>query len=206
MFGLFGKKDKSSVRELETPFDLKKGDIITFKPKAYLPHKLAANDFTVDKETTYQYPDGNVRELVIKGEDNRVYYMSIEPNDGDPEICISLKLPRADVMVIFDGDAFGEMFDGEYVTLDCQETPDGYDGWIADRYMQSSQAEVGFFYDKACDPDEFTPGGEEFRLYEFEGEPDHFSMSVEVYGDGTTDVLLEVSGGFDMIDQMWPGS
>jgi len=159
MFRLFGNKSKVPGRELETPFDLKKGDIITFKPKAYLPQELAANDFTVHKETTYQYADGCVRELVIKGQGNRVYYMSIEPNNGDPEISISLKLPRTDVMAIFDEDAFAEIFDGDYVTLDCHETPDDYDGWLATRYMQSSQEEVGFYYDKDCEPDEFTPGG-----------------------------------------------
>ena len=137
MFGLFGKKDKATRRELETPFDLKKGDIITFKPKAYLPQELAANDFSIHKEATYQYSDGNVSELVIKGQGNRVYYMSIEPNDGDPEICISLKLPRADLVKVFDEDAFAEIFEGEYVTLNRQETPDGYDGWVAGRYMQS---------------------------------------------------------------------
>ncbi len=206
MFGLFGNKDKAEERKLETPFDLQKGDIVTFKPKAYLPDELATNDFTVDRQTTYQYADGNVTELVIKGVEKRVYYMAIDPNDGDPEICIAIKLPRADVMAIFDGDRFAELFEGEFVTLEPQENPSEYAGWLANRYMQASQGEVGFFYDKACDPDEFTPGGEEFRLYEFDAQPNEFSMSIEVYGDGTTDVLLEISGGLEMIDQMWPGS
>ena len=201
---VFFKKDKPT-RTLESVFDLKQGDIITLKPKRYLPEALAGNDFTVEKVTTYQYEHGNVKELIIKAADGRVYYLAIDANDGDTELCISKRLPRTDVLKIFNGDDIAEIFEGDGVELQPLEEPEKYSGWVAERYMQSSQGETGFFYDKDCEPDEFTPGGEEFRLYEFEAIPDSHSMSIEVYGDGTTEVYLEVCGGSNMIDQMWPG-
>ncbi len=206
MFGLFGNKDKDANRVLESPYDLKKGDIITFKPKAYLPDELAAADFTVEQETTYQYESGNITELVIKGADNSVYYLAIDPNDGEPSLCIANKISRSDVSKIFNSDSFAQLFEGDFITLESQQTPPNLASWVATHYFQSSQGETGFFYNEACQPDEYTEGGEEFRLYEFAADPEHFSMSIEVYGDGSTDVLLEVSGGFEMIEQMWPGA
>lgn len=204
MFGFFGNKDKEGERQLNSPFDLKKGDIITFKPKAFLPDELAAADFTVEQETTYQYASGNISELVIKGADSRVYYLAIDPNDGDPTLCIAQKLSRHQVEDLFDGNTFAELFEGDFVTLEPLHQPTELNGWVANRYFQSSQDEQGFFYNEACQPDEYSEGGEEFRLFEFAAEPDHFSLSIEVYGDGSTEVLLEISGGFEIIDQMWP--
>jgi len=203
MFG-FLKKDKPT-RSLESVFDLRQGDIVTLKHKQYLPEVLAGQDFTIEKVTTYQYEYGNIKELVIKSTDGSVYYLSVDPNDGDTELCIAQRVPRSDVLKIFDADDFAELFEGDGVELQPLTEPAKYTGWVAERYMQSSQGETGFFFDKDCDPDEHTAGGEEFRLYEFEATPDSHSMSVEVYGDGTTEVFLEVSGGSNMIDQMWPG-
>jgi len=203
MLGFF-KKDKPT-RSLESVFDLRQGDIITLKHKRYLPEELAGHDFTIEKVTTYQYEYGNVKELVIKSANDSVYFLSVDANDGDTELCISKRVPRSDVLKIFDADDFAEIFEGDGVELQALSEPEKYTGWVAERYMQSSQGETGFFYDQDCEPDEYTAGGEEFRLYEFEGIPDSHSLSVEVYGDGTTEVFLEVCGGSNMIDQMWPG-
>ncbi len=209
MISLFKKGKQKVQRSLTRPEELQAGDIIVLKERRSLPLVLQGQQLEVTNVGTYQYSDGIKKELTLRSIDNKTYFLSVNENDGVPGLCFSIKIPRKVVITIFDEDEFGQLWDADYVTLHVNNKPDEYASWLSDDYKQDISEAEGYYYDRDCSDkppsDLEDDDGEEFRYHECTSMLDNnYSLSVEVWADGDTEVFLEVTTPVDVIAEMWP--
>jgi len=202
---IFGGND--SPRTLTDPSQLQVGDIVAFKQRRSLPNELQGQQLEVTKVGGYQYSETEItKELTLRSEDNKTYYLSVDDNDGDPLLCFSIKLPEPMLFTLFDEDEFSELWGDDFVTLAVKEKPAELAGWLSDTYTQRMKEGEAYYYNRDCggvvpEDDE----GEELRYHECVGDVDSRYLSVEVWGDGDTDVSLVAFCPVDVIEDMWPG-
>ncbi len=85
---LFGGND--APRTLTDPVQLQVGDIVSFKQRRSLPDQLQGQQLEVTKVGAYQYSETEItKELTLRSEDSKTYYLSVDDNDGDPLLCFS---------------------------------------------------------------------------------------------------------------------
>ncbi len=198
--------DKSGPRALTEPSQLQVGDIIAFKQRRSLPDELQGQQLEVTKVAGYQYSETEItKELTLRSEDSKTYYLSVDDNDGDPLLCFSIKLPEKKLFTLFDENEFSELWGEEFVTLTVKEKPAELASWLADSYTQRMKEGEAYYYNKDCggvvpEDDE----GEELRYHECVGDVDSRYLSVEIWGDGDTDVSLVAFCPVDVIEEMWP--
>jgi len=201
---------ESEARRFEGPADLGPGDLLTFKHRLALPRDVQGRTFEIASVATYQYESGIEVQFALVGEEGTKFYLGLDPKESQPELCLSRDLKRKDVLKLFDEDAFAGLWDEEeFAELDVVEPLERYAGWLADGYSQVTKDAVGFYYDRDCRGETLSmrqdDDSEELRYHECEGSNDSFGLNVEVWGDGETDVSLEVYCGADVIESMWPG-
>ncbi|MDE0419919.1 MAG: hypothetical protein OXK76_03395 [Gammaproteobacteria bacterium] len=204
------RRNKEEGRRLTRPADLQSGDLISFKHRLALPEELQGGTFEIASVATYQYESGIEVQFTLIGEDRAKFYLGLDPKESQPELCLGRDVPRRDVRKLFDEDNFAMLWDeDEFAELTVAQPLERYAGWLADRYAQVTKDAVGFFYDRDCRGETLSmrqdDDSEELRYHECEGSNDSFGLSVEVWGDGETDVSLEVYCGADVIESMWPG-
>ena len=196
-----------TLRTLTDPSQLQAGDIVAFKQRRSLPDELQGQQLEVTKVGGYQYSATEItKELTLRSEDNRTYYLSIDDNDGDPLLCFSIKLPESQVLTIFDEDEFSQLWGDDFVTLTVKEKLPEFTGWLAESYTQRMKEGEAYFYNYDCGgqvPED--DDGEELRYHECVGDVADRYLSVEVWGDGDTDVSLVAFCPVDVIEEMWPG-
>ncbi|MEE8057691.1 MAG: hypothetical protein V3T17_07650 [Pseudomonadales bacterium] len=199
-----GKKDRQ--RQLETPDQLEVGDIVSLKYRESLPVELQEKQFEVSKIGTYEYSSGTSKEIVLKDENNQVFFMSLEDNDGDISLCFAKKISRQQVYALFDEQAFSQLWAANWVELDVQEQPESLKGWLTDSYVQTIKDQVAYYYPRDCQQENLSEAsdGEELRFHECEGNDDHYGLNIEIGDDGSTDVFLQVFCPTDVIAEMWP--
>ncbi|MCZ6804680.1 MAG: hypothetical protein O7D86_12310 [Proteobacteria bacterium] len=216
MFGIFKKNkgDDDFPRSLTKPDELQVGDIVSLKERLSLPSELQGAELEVTAVGTYQYSDGLEKEVTLRSVDNKTYYLSMDDNDGDPVLCFSIKLERELVSQLFDLDQFALLFDPDYATLDVHSIPDEIKDWVKDgQYVQEISDAEGYFYNDDLIAKGISPSsrhddnGEEFRYYSCDSDvDDNYSLLVEVWESGETDVSIEVSTPTDVIAEMWPNA
>ena len=198
--------DKSEPRVLTEPSQLQVGDIIAFKQRRSLPDELQGQQLEVTKVGGYQYSETEItKELTLRSEDNKTYYLSVDDNDGDPQLCFSIKLPEKSVLSLFDEDEFSELWGEEFITLRVKERPKELASWLADSYTQRIKESEAYYYNRDCGgevPED--DDGEELRYHECVGDVDARSLSIEIWGDGGTDVSLVAHCPVDVIEDLWP--
>lgn len=209
MISLFKKGKKKDQRSLTGPEDLQTGDIIVLKERRSLPLELQGLQLEVTHVGTYQYSDGMKKELTLRSVDDKTYFLSVNENDDGPGLCFSIKVSRKAVLAIFDEDEFGQLWEPDYVTLQVNNKPEKYAAWLSDDYKQDVCEAEGYYYDRDCadkpPSDLQDDDGEEFRYHECTSmQDDNYSLSVEVWADGDTEVFLEVTTPVDVIAEMWP--
>ena len=210
MFNIFkGKGKGNSQRTLDSPAELQAGDIIVLKERRSLPPELQGQQLEVSAVGTYQYSSSVDKEFTLRTMDSKTYYMSVDDNDGDPILCFTLKIPRQSVLDIFDGDEFSLLWEADFPSLTVKSRPEEYSNWLTESYQQIIKNEEGYFYNRDCveksPSTRLDDDGEELRYHECEGVPDdNFGLSVEVWGDGETDVFLEIYTPIDVVDELWP--
>ena len=203
------RRDKDVGRRLDKPSDLQAGDLLSFKHRLALPDGVQGRTFEIASVATYQYESGIEVQFTLIGEDRAKLYLGLDPKESQPELCLSRVVPRRDVQKLFDEDAFATLWDEDtFAELDVKEPLDRYAGWLAEGYAQVKKDAVGFYYDRDCRGETLSlrqdDDSEELRYHECEGS-DGFGLNVEIWGDGETDVSLEVYCGTDVIESMWPG-
>ncbi|HEB28247.1 MAG TPA: hypothetical protein ENI05_10795 [Porticoccus sp.] len=206
MFKKFFSGKKDSVRQLETPSQLEVGDIVSLKYRESLPPDLRENQLEVSKIGTYEYSSGTSKEIVLKDENNHVYYMSLEDNDGDICLCFAKKISRQQVYTLFNENAFSQLWTDEWVELEVQEHPESLEGWLTGHYSQTIKDQEAYYYDRDCQGEDLSEAsdGEELRFHECEGDDDHYALNIEIGDGGSTDVFLQVFCPTDVIEKMWP--
>ncbi len=209
MFNIFNKDKSSTIRALTRPEELQQGDIVILKERRALPIELQGQQLEVTAVGTAQYSDGFEKELTLRSAENKTYYLSVDNNDGDPHLCFSIKIPRDIVLTTFDSDNFAQLWEDEFVNLAVKNKPKAFAAWLSDDYQQTVKDGEGYFYNRDC-TDEILANcldddGEEFRFHECNAQIDHnYSLSVQVWQDGETDVFLALSTPLDVIADMLP--
>lgn len=195
-------------RTLASVADLRAHDLLTFKHRLSLPPDLQGQTFEISRVGTYQYEDGIYPQLTLDGATAGRVYLGFKAADAT-ELCLSKTVPRKDVRRLFAEDAFGALWEDDFVDLQVVETLDTYDGWLADAYEQVKKWSEGYFYDRDCRGEELSSvqddDGEELRCHECEDATGRFGLTVEVWADGETEVSLDVNCPADVIESMWPG-
>lgn len=201
---LFGGND--APRTLTDPFQLQVGDIVSFKQRRSLPDQLQGQQLEVTKVGAYQYSETEItKELTLRSEDSKTYYLSVDDNDGDPLLCFSIKLPESRVLTLFDEEEFSQLWGDDFVTFPVKEKPEELASWLADHYTQRMKEGEAYYYNHDCGgkvPEDEE--GEELRYHECVGDIESRYLSVEVWGDGDTDVSLVAICPVDVIEEMWP--
>ena len=204
----FGKRDDDSPRQLSGPGDLAAGDLLTFKHRLLLPPEVQGQTFEVSAVGAYHFEDGLYAELTLDGTGGDRVYLGFDAGDAS-EMSLSRTVPRADVLRLFDEDAFAALWDEDFAELEVTDPLPKYEGWIADRYAQTKKWAEGYYYDRDCRGE--TPSrlqdddAEELRCHECEDDSGRYGLSVEVSADGETEVFAEVNCPPDVIESMWPG-
>ncbi|PCK10055.1 MAG: hypothetical protein COA42_00185 [Alteromonadaceae bacterium] len=208
MLGKFFNKKKERARRLEHPRDLRVGDILELKPRSILPEELQGASLTVKSVCAYEYSDGLVTEFALIAESAKQYSMSFESGDDGDELCFSHKLSHQQVLQCFDEDSFGGLWSDEHVSFDSRQPEGALGDWIAKGYRQTVKEATAYFYDKdkrgSAVSEYLDKDAQELRYHECEGEPDQFSLNVEIWEDGETDVFALVSVPLNVIEEMWP--
>ena len=204
----FGDKTAPAGRSLGSVADLARGDLLTFKHRLVLPPRVQGQTFEVAKVCTYQYEDGLYPQLALDGAEAGRVYLSFKDGDAT-ELSLSHDVPGKDVLTLFDEAAFSALWDDDLASLDVVEKLAAYEGWLAERYAQTKHWVEGYFYDRDCRGEDVSShqddDSEELRYHECEDHSGQFGLTVEVWGDGDTDVSLDVSCQADVIESMWPG-
>lgn len=203
-------KDEPTERVLDSPSDLLAGDIITLKPRSILPAELRGKDLTVKKVQAYQYSEGYMPEFVLTSPENMTFTLMVEPEEEGEDLTFSRLISPAEVQQLFDLDNFSELFGDTAAHLNVLDSDftKVFDGWIAEKYFQSIQNGNGYFYDddrRKQTPSKYVDdASEELRFHECEGNPDRYSLNVEIWEDGATDVFLQLTVPSNVIELMWP--
>jgi len=206
----FGKRadQRDADRRLETPNDLRAGDLVTFKHRLALPPSVQGQTFEVSAVGTYEYEDGMYPQLTLDGAEAGRIYLGFKAADA-AELSLSRHAPRADVLRLFDEAAFSALWDDGFADLDVVEPIDDYQGWLGERYAQTRNWAEGYYHDRDCRGETLSQyqddDSEELRYHECEDPSGRFGLTVEVWGDGETEVSLEVQCSADVIESMWPG-
>lgn len=210
MLDWFKRKKPKPARNLDHPRDLVTGDMITLKERSIVPDELQGATLTVEKVQAYQYSDGLAPEFVLRLPTGQTYTaMCVDEEDGELMV-LSKELTRKDVATLFDaeefGGLFGESFPEVHVNKDAVKAE--LRAWVGDSYFQSIKEAGAYFYNedrRAVGASSYADdGGEELRFHECDGSPDQFSLNVEIWEDGETDVFAQISLPLNVIEAMWP--
>lgn len=210
MLNWFKKEKPKPARTLDHPRDLRQGDLLTLKERSVVPAELQGATLTVEKVQAYQYSDGLVPEFVLRLPTGQTYTaMCAEEEDGE-YIVFAKELSRADVEALFDTDEFGALFGDEFPEIQVNQgaVKEALRPWVGERYVQSVKEASGYFYSedrRSVGASNYADdGAEELRFHECEGVPDQFSLNVEIWEDGETDVFAQISLPLNVIAEMWP--
>ena len=205
----FSKVDANAPRRLETPTELAAGDLVTFKHRLALPADVQGQTFEVSSVGTYQFEDGIYPQLTLDGAEAGRVYLSFKADDVTT-LCLSRHAPRRDVLKLFDEAAFSALWDDEFADLVVATKLEAYDGWLADGYAQVKKWAEGYYYDRDCRGEELSQfeddDSEELRYHECEDASGRFGLTIDVWGDGETEVSLDVNVAGDVVESMLPGS
>jgi hypothetical protein len=200
----FNRKKNTETRTLSKPDELQVGDLVTLKERSSLPAELQGSDLEVISIGTYQYDGGLEKEITLRSTENKTYYLLLDDNDGDPLLCFSIKIERGMVDSLFDLDQFSILFDNDYAEIKTQDITVLPRGWTKEGvYIQTEKDVEGYFYQDDLIAKNITASSTQSdKCEEFRG----YSLSIEVWSSGETDIFLEVSVPTDVILEMWPNA
>ncbi len=205
----FSKGDANDVRTLESPADLDAGDLVTFKHRLALPGDVQGQTFEVSSVGAYEFEDGLYPQITLDGAESGRVFLSFKAGDAS-ELCLSREVPRRDVLKLFDEDAFSALWDDDFADLKVAARLDAYDGWLADAYSQVKKWAEGYYHSRDRRGETLSQyaddDSEELRYHECEDATGRFGITVEVWGDGETEVTLDVNVAPDVVDAMFPGT
>ncbi|TQV76495.1 hypothetical protein FLL45_00595 [Aliikangiella marina] len=194
----FGKKEES-VRKLEQPEDLIPGDMFDMQDSFGLPQAVRGKTFKVVSVNTYEYQYGKETEFLLEGESGEPYHMTVDNEDGEKYITFAMKIERDEVESLFDMAAFSEIFEDEPGNAPIETTAkrDNYERWVAERYNRDGDWVSGYFHQADFRHSSFSQfeddKAEPFEAITLVSDDDMYSVEIEVWPNGETDVSLCVS-------------
>ncbi|AWB66794.1 hypothetical protein C2869_10300 [Saccharobesus litoralis] len=206
---LFSSANDKPLRKVEHVSQLQKGDAVEFSDTFALPELLRKQTFVVEDVNTYQFEHKANNEFVLQGTTSEKVYLSYEKDDEE-WLNISLKINREQVAILFNLEQFAAMFEeGSAGELNLIEQPNQFDNWLAPIYFRHSFAATGFFYNK-----DFRPGKPpsyqddaslELNYFGLSSADEKYSVEMEVWPDGDTDVMLTIHRPMSDVIAMYPG-
>ncbi|MCU4675159.1 hypothetical protein N7931_05885 [Catenovulum sp. 2E275] len=206
----FSNKDtQTESRQVSHPKALKVGDVIGFSDSFALPELLRKQSFRVEKTHTYQFEHTGYTEFVLLGQSNTQVYLAVLQDDEE-WLNVSIKINHDQVSALFDLEQFSDIFDETTNTeLALQNEQHDFANWVSPVYFQRKFAERGYFYKQDFRPGkpplEEEDGSEALDYFCLTSSDESFSVEVEVWQDGDTDVLLTIHLPISEIVEIYPG-
>jgi len=203
---LISKKKEEETRKISNVSQLLAGDIISFKERSELPTCLQGIDVEVIDISCYEYEGYQEKELTLRTPKEEIIFLTRQDEDGERYLALSKKLSHADIKAILEGDAFADVFDEAINAQELEVNIDSdspfYD-WMSGVYQQTVKGNVGFFHKSVSTP---SGTGEKFIEHYCESDNDDFSLQIEVYQDGSTEVYAVKGCSEETIQDLWPKS
>ncbi|TRX53892.1 hypothetical protein [Thalassomonas sp. M1454] len=200
-------KNQNQTRQLSQVSELIAKDIIVFSDSFALPHNLREQQFQVANINTHEFEKKSLTEWQLNGATNEPIYLTLEQGQ-QTYLKLSMKLSDEDVEQLFSLDDFAEIFTepGNALLNRIADTK-ASEGWSCEQYQQYIYAQVGYFHRQdhrlnSTIEDE----GEAFELYSLRGFDDQYSIDIQVWEDGETDVFLNLYRPTSDIKDFYPGS
>ena len=211
MSNWFKKSNEEDGRILDHPSKLEKGDLISLKERSCLPINLQGQTLTVKSIGAYNYSDGLKAEFELEHVSGKIFYAMCGSESDGEYITFSLKLAHHDIESIFGLDEFSKVFDEDNSSaLMVNRSDQAYEmqSWLPSSYYPSIRFGSAYYYDSDqrgnAISDFEDDGSDQVQFHEYDGDPDSFSLTIEVYEDGQTEVYLEYSCSLDLIEELWP--
>lgn len=204
------KKDQPAPRQLNHPQQLQIKDIIVFSDSFALPEQLRDKQYEVTAINCYEFEHKLVTEWVLKGNNNVEIYLSLDIDDKT-YLKLSLKISEQQVEQLFNLDQFSEIFDEPgRAFLDRKTDTEQTAGWTCEQYRQTHFAQVGYFHrrdHRLTKPSQYEgeTAGEPLEFFSLEGNEDQYSIDLEVWADGDTDVFVNCFRPVTDIIDYYPG-
>lgn len=206
---LFSSNQESTERSLNSVEQLRQGDAVEFSDSFALPENLRKQSFTVKQVNTYQYERSVSNEFVLQGNTPDLVYLSYEKDDEE-WLNVTIKVNRNLVEQLFDLDNFADIFEPDSSSeLALKQELADFHNWLAPIYFQHTNAQRGYYYDKDYRPGK-PPAHQDsfshpFDLFGLTSADEKFSVDVEVWEDGDTDVSLTIHRPVTDIVALYPG-
>ena len=204
-------KDSNTQRQLNQPQDLMINDIIIFSDSFALPENLRNNQFQVANINTHEFEHSQITEWQLDGSANQQIYLSLEQGQQQ-YLKLTMKIADGCIEELFNLDEFSEIFEtpGNALLSRIAETSPTL-GWTSEQYQQTTFAQMGYFHrqdHRNNKPSEFEgeDSGEVFEFYSLRGVDDQYSIDIQIWQDGDTDVFLNLYRPTSDIKEYYPGS
>lgn len=210
MFSKLFKKKTAPERQLTHPRDLQKGDMLQLIDSFALPPELKGQTLHVIDINTYQYEYESETEFVIKGDSGTSIFLTVENDDGEEWVNFSIKIQRQDVDELFTLDQFAEIFDSEdLVSIERVNEVKGFERWTAASYVQGAHPKTAYYHKQDYRgrklPQYVEDGGEPLEYINLQDPDDMFSLNIEIWDDGETDVSLTLTRPLTDVVDLFPG-
>jgi hypothetical protein len=211
MFSKLFKKKAAPERQLSHPKDLQEGDMLQLIDSFALPKALKGQTLHVVDVNTYQYQYESETEFVLKGDSGTSIFFTVENNDGEEWANFSIKVQRQDVDDLFTLDQFASIFDSEdLVTIERVNDVDEFERWTAKSYVQGAHPSTAYYYNQDYRgrkiPEHVEDGGEPLEYINLQDPDDMYSVNIEIWDDGETDVSLTITRPITDVVDLFPGS
>lgn len=197
---LFRSGELKSEEGLSHVSGLKIGDMVELDNDFSLPDVLRGSTFQVVLRALYEYEGTEELEWVLKGDDGTTVFLSYDNDDGDETVSFGLKLKPVDVESIFNLDEFSAVFDDEHSAVLADITAgENYSGWLGGKYLRTEYAEPGYYHKSG----EVSGQGEPFDHFGLVSDCGNFSVDIDVWDGGETDVSVSMSRPISIIKNYW---
>ncbi|MFT5611928.1 MAG: hypothetical protein ACI9WC_000955 [Arenicella sp.] len=192
------KRTKPPIRNISKFSELGVGDLVVFKPREALPQGISDETLTVDNVGSYDYSGRLSPDFTLVHSSGERYSAFYEPENDT--ITLGKKLTRDEVFSLFGEEAFAGVFEesGGRLTLETitDSVRNDLGAWIGESYNRTVTAGIAYYYEN----DKRTSGvsqhedeSMQFTFFELEASNGKNSLSIEIWGDGETDVYCEVT-------------
>ena len=208
--GLWSRTKSDPVaRQLDHPRSLQLGDYLKMSDSFGLPERLRDQVFEVAGVSTWQFEHQFETCFNLSSKDNDNIDLTIENESGRESATFSISINRGIVTQVFDEDEFSLVFDDEQIaSLNTAQKLD-LASWLSDRYVQQSNGERGYYYDKDCragKPSIYEGDGEPFDFYSLLSPDESHGVEIAVYASGETEVSLNLYRKIEDIAELWPAA
>ena len=201
--------NKPIDRTLEDISQLQSKDIIRFSDSFALPSQLRNHEFQISSINSHEFETNTITEWALLGTTDQPLYLT-KMSASQPYFKISMRIDDEDIETLFDLDEFSEVFSepGQAILnrkLDNAKT----NNWTAEQYQQNTFAQVGYFHRQditKLSEQEIDQQGEAFELYQLRGNDEQYSIDIQVWNDGETNVFLNLYRPLTDIIDLYPGS